>query len=449
MDRSGSNGDWVRREQALLSPGAKIPYFPLVVARGKGAVIEDVEGRRYLDFLASAASVNVGHCHPAVVRAIRDQAEKLILYTLAYMYHEPGVLLAEELAAITPGNYPKRLFWGLSGSDANDGAIKMARMATGRSKLISFIRSYHGSTMGAQALTAISPQMGRTGSLVPDVFHVPYPDIYRPPVPGMSPEEVGDYCIRFMEDAFSSYLPPDDVAAVFFEPIQGDSGLIVPPHGFVRTLRALCDRHGILLLSEEVQQGFGRTGTWFGIEQFGVEPDGVIMGKSMASGLPLSAVTARAELLENQAPPTHVFTAGGNPVCCAASLATIRVLREEGLLRQASFLGEYAMARFRDMAARYEVIGDVRGMGLSIGVDLVKSRETKERHHEAAAKVCYRAWEKGLLLAFFSGSVLRVQPPLVISREELDQGLAIIEESLDEFSRGLIPDSVLETVKGW
>jgi 4-aminobutyrate aminotransferase len=244
-------------------------------------------------------------------------------------------------------------------------------------------------------------------------------------------------------------MPADEVAAFIIEPIQGDAGLIVPPVKFMKDLRALCDRHGILLISEEVQQGFGRTGKWFGIENFGIVPDAIVMGKAMASGLPLSGVAARAELMEVLEAPVHLFTIAGNPVCCAASLATIEVIREENLLSHAAELGEHTQERFRAMQKKFGFIGDVRGIGLSVGVDLVVDRETKERHRAAAAKICYRAWEKGLLLSFFSGSVLRIQPPLVITKIEMDKALDIIEESMDEFSKGQIPDSVLDTVKGW
>jgi 4-aminobutyrate aminotransferase len=289
----------------------------------------------------------------------------------------------------------------------------------------------------------------KIGPLLPEVFHVPFPDVYRPPMPGMTPEQVSDYCMEQIRIAFENYMPPDEVAAFIIEPIQGDSGILVPPAKFMKDLRALCDRHGILLISEEVQQGFGRTGKWFGIENFDVVPDAVIMGKAMASGLPLSGVVARAELIETLEAPVHLFTTAGNPVCCAAALANVQVLREENLLAHAAEIGEHARGRFRSMQKRFGFIGDVRGIGLSIGVDLVVDRDTKERHRAATAKICYRAWEKGLLLTFFSGSVLRIQPPLVITREEMDKSLDIIEESMEEFDKGLIPDSVLDTVKGW
>lgn len=440
----------VEEDRKVTSPGAKMPYYPLAVKKGQGAMIEDLDGNRYIDMLSSAGAVNTGHCHPKVVDAIKKQAEELILYTHAYMYQEPLVKLSKELISIVPGGHKKRVFYGLCGSDANDGAIKMARVASGRPKIVSFLRSYHGSTYGALSLSAISlPMTRKIGPLLPEVFHVPYPDPYRPPICGMSPDQVADHCLEQIGIAFETCMPPDEVAAFIIEPIQGDAGLVVPPAKFMKDLRALCDKYGILLISEEVQQGFGRTGKWFGIENFDVVPDAVILGKAIASGLPLSAVVARADLIEPMEAPVHLFTAGGNPVCCAASLATIEVLREEKLLEHAQTLGEHTKARFRKMQERFEFIGDVRGLGLSIGVDLVTNRDTRERHRVAAAKICYRAWEKGLLLSFFSNSVLRIQPPLVISKEEMDKALDLIEEAMDEFSKGQIPDSVLDTVKGW
>ena len=450
MQEINRNLSLIEEDKALSSPGSKIPYYPLAIASGKGAVVEDLDGRSYIDLLASAGAVNTGHCHPKVVEAIKEQAEKLILYTPVYMYQEPVVRLSKKLVSITPGDYPKRVFYGLCGSDANDGAIKMARVATKRPKIVSFIRSYHGSTFGALSLSAISLPMTRAiGPLLPEIFHVPYPDPYRPPVAGMTPDQVADYCLEQIRIAFGSYMPADEVAAFIIEPIQGDAGLIVPPAKFMRDLRALCDKHGILFISEEVQQGFGRTGKWFGIEHFGVDPDAVILGKSIASGLPLSAVVARAQLIDGMEAPVHLFTTAGNPICCEAARATLDVILEERLREHAASLGQHVLERFRTMQKRHAFIGDVRGLGLSIGVDLVVDRDTKERHRVAASKICYRAWEKGLLLSFFSGSVLRIQPPLVISKQEMDRALDIIEESMEEFEGGQIPDSVLDVVKGW
>jgi 4-aminobutyrate aminotransferase len=440
----------VEEDRAITSPAAKMPYYPLVVKKGKGATLEDLDGNTYIDMLSSAGAVNTGHCHPKVVEAIQKQTSDLILYTHVYMYHEPLVKLTKELIKISPGNYRKRIFYGLCGSDANDGAIKLARWATGRPKIVSFIRSYHGSTYGALSLSAISLPMRRgIGPLLPEIYHVPYPDPYRTPFPGMTENEVAEYTLNTIKDALESYIPADEVAAFIMEPIQGDAGLVIPPKKFVKDLKQLCEKHGILFFSEEVQQGFGRTGKWFGIENFDVVPDGIIMGKAMASGLPLGGVVARADLMDDWQAPAHLFTAAGNPVCCAASLATIDVIREEKLLDHTIEMGQYTLDRFGKMQERFDLIGDVRGIGLSIGVDLVKDRTTKERNCEAAAKICYRTWEKGVLLSFFSGSVLRIQPPLVIGKAEMKTALDAIEESIEEYLKGDIPDSVLETIKGW
>jgi len=440
----------VEEDKAITSPAAKVPYYPLVVKKAKGSIVEDMDGNTYVDLLSSAGAINTGHCHPRVVKAIKDQVDNLILYTHVYMYHEPIIKLTKEIINISPGDFRKRVFYGLCGSDANDGAIKLARWATGRPKIISFIRSYHGSTYGAITLSAVSlPMKRRIGPLLPDIHHVPYPDPYRTPFPGMTEEEVADYTLKQIEEAFDNYIPVDEVAAFIMEPIQGDAGLVVPPVKFVKDLKKLCEKHGILFFSEEVQQGFGRTGKWFGIENFDVVPDGIIMGKAMASGLPLGGVVARAELMDDWEAPAHLFTAAGSPVCCAASYETIQVLRDENILEHTLEMGKYVKERFLRMQEKYEIIGDVRGLGLSIGIDLVKDRITKERHREAAAKICYRTWEKGLLLSFFSGSVLRFQPPLVITKEQLETAIDSIDEAIAEFLKGDIPDSVLETVKGW
>lgn len=440
----------VNIDKGMTSPAAKVPYYPLVVDRGKGATVIDVDGNHYIDLLSSAGAVNTGHCHPRIVDAIKKQTENLILYTPVYMYHEPLIQLSQKLFDITPGEYRKRVFYGLCGSDANDGTIKMARTATKRKKIISFYRAYHGSTYGALSLSAVSLPMHRgLGPLLPEIHHIPYPDVYRTPYSGMDEDDVTKYCVERINELFKTCVPAEEVAAIFFEPIQGDAGLIVPPKSYVKALRQICDTYNILFVSEEVQQGFGRTGKWFGIENFDVVPDVVVMGKAIASGMPLGAVVAKAELMEQWEAPAHLFTAAGNPVCCAAACATVDVIRDEKLRENATAIGAYALARLKEMQNRFEFIGDVRGIGLSIGVDLVKDRETKERNTEAAAKICYQAWQKGLLLSFFSGSVLRIQPPLVISKDQMESALSKIEEAFEDYESGIIPDSVLETVKGW
>ena len=439
----------VEENDKVVASFSRIPYYPLVVKRAYKSTVEDMDGNTFIDFLSSAGTLNVGHCHPKVVKSIIEQTKQSILYTPVYMYNKLLSELAQKLIEITPGNFPKQVTFGLSGSDANDGAIKLARAYTGRSKIISFIRSYHGSTYGAITLSGISLNMSRKiGPLLPEIYHMPFPDTYHNSLGG-APEDAGKNCLDYLKYAFENYLPPDEVAAVIIEPIQGDAGIVVPPGDYMQELFKLCKENGILFISEEVQQGMGRTGKWFGIEHFNIEPDIVIMAKALASGMPLSALIGRKEIMEALEAPAHLFTTAGNPVCCAAALATIKVIEEEKLMENAEKLNKIAFERFTSMKDKFPFIGEVRGLGLSIGVDLIKDSVTKERNKEAAAKICYRAWEKGLLLAFFSNSVLRIQPPLIITEEEFNKGIDIIEECMSDFKKGLISDDILKVTKGW
>lgn len=439
----------VERDRKVIATGARVPYYPLVVKRGHGAIIEDADGNEYIDLLSSAGATNTGHSHPKVVKAIKDQAEEFIHYTPAYMYHEPLIKLAERFVEITPGNFNKKVMFGLTGSDANDGMMKLARAYTGRTKIISFVGAYHGSTYGAISISALSLNMRRKiGPLVPDIYHINYPDCYRCKC-GKKVEDCNLECLNELQEKFTTYLPPEEVAVIIMEPIAGDGGIVIPPEKYVKKLYEICKKHGILFAVDEVQQGFGRTGKWFAIEHFGVDPDIIVMGKSIASGMPMSAIVAREEIMESVGPPAHLFTTIGNPVCCQASLATIDVIEGEGLIQAATEKGNYLKSKFEELKEKYNMIGDVRGLGLSIGVDLVKDRETKERYQEACAKICYRCWEKGLLLTFFANNVLRVQPPLVITMEQIDKAIEIIEEAIKEFLAGEIPDEVLKTAKGW
>jgi len=328
------------------------------------------------------------------VEAIKKQCDKFIHNTLAYTYYENAVELAKRLVEITPGDFPKRVAYGLSGSDANDGAIKLARSHTGRSKIIAFLKSYHGTTYGALSLSGITLRMKRRlGPLLPDVHHVPFPDCYRCPFKLEHPS-CGLHCLDFIELLFDTIVPPEEVAALITEPIQGDAGIIVPPDDYLPRLKKLCEDHGILFAAEEVQTGFGRTGKWFAIQHWNVKPDIMILAKAIASGMPLSAVVSKKEIMESWEAPAHLFTAEGNPVCCAAAIATIDVIKEERLFERATRLGEHTMKRFKEMMSEHEIIGDVRGKGLLIGVDLVKNRKTKEPAVKEALKIDWRCWER-------------------------------------------------------
>jgi len=439
----------VARDLRVYTTASRIPYFPLVVARGRGATIEDVDGNTYLDFLSSAASLNTGHAHPKIVAAVQAQAEKFLNYTVVYAYHQPATELAEKLVQVVPVPAPKKVSFGMSGSDANDGAIKLVRRATGRPKIIAFLRSYHGSTYGAASLSAVSLNMKRgLGPMLPDIYHVPFADCYRCPF-GQTYGKCGVECVSYIESLLSSAVPADEVAAMFLEPIQGDAGIVVPPPEFLQGLKRICDQNGILFVAEEVQTGCGRTGKWFASEHWSLEPDVMILGKSLGAGMPISAIVARQDLMDAWELPAHLFTNAGNAVCCAAAIANIEVIEEEKLVERSATLGEQILSHFRELQQKYELIGDVRGKGMLIGVDLVKNRQTKERARDEAAKVCMRCYEKGLILSFFSNSVLRIAPPLVVTDAEVERALGIIENSLREVQEGKVPDEIIKDTKGW
>lgn len=448
MSENNNCLDLIERDKKIICSSSRAPYFPLAIKKGKGAVFEDIDGNTYIDFFSSAAVLNTGHAHPKVIKAIKEQIDNYIHFSSDCLYTEPQVQLAEMLTKITPGNFDKKVSFGLSGSDGNDGAIKLARSFTGRTKIISFIGAYHGATYGALSLTAISLDMRRKiGPLLPEIYHMPYPNCYRCAF-GQREENCSLECLKYMKSAFETYIPPEEVAAIIVEPIAGDLGFAIPPERYMKELYKLCKENGILFIVDEVQQGFGRTGKWFSIEHFSITPDVIIMGKSIASGLPLSAIAAREEIFDAME-MSHIFTVQGNATCAKAAIATIEVIEEESLIENSRILGKYIEERFYLMKERYELIGDIRGKGLSIGIDLVKDRTSKEKNKEAAAKISYRCWQKGLLLIFLAQNVIRIQPPLVITKEEVKKALDIIEETIEEYIEGKIPDEALEMVKGW
>lgn len=438
----------IEREERFASYTTRVPYYPLVVERAKGCIVEDIEGNTFLDFFSSAAVLNTGHNHPKVMERVLEQAGRFLHYTPAAMYHKPHTDLAEQIISITPGDFPKRIAFGLSGASSVDGAIKAARCFTGRSHIISYFRSYHGATMGAISVSGYGGMHRGIGALVPDVDFIPYPDCYRCPF-GQSCESCGLECFASLENLLSTIVSPAEVAAVIYEPIQGDGGILTPPERYMRRLNDLCRENGILLIADEIQTGFGRTGKMFASEYYGFAPDILVMGKAIASGMPLSAMVARSEILESWSVPVHFINGAGNPVSCAAGLATIEVLKEENLAQNALDQGGYIMERFREMKQKYDFIGDVRGLGLLIGVDIVEDRAAKTRDKIRTAKICWRCWENGLILAFFSGNILRIAPPLTLTRAEAKRAMDIIESAIDDVDKGLVPDSVLDQIKGW
>jgi 4-aminobutyrate aminotransferase len=420
----------VAADSRLISPSYTRSY-PLVAKRGRGIRVEDSDGNEFLDFAAGIAVVSTGHCHPEVVAAIQKQAAELIHISGTDFYYEGLTNLAERLSAVAPMLGPHRFFYGNSGAEAIECALKVARYHTGRQQVISFFGAFHGRTMGALSLTGSKPQQKRRfAPLVPGVTHVPYPYTYRRCKGGPQEEEAFSLgCARYIEEElFKTILPPEEVAAIFVEPIQGEGGYVVAPNNFLRELRAICDRHGILLVSDEVQCGMGRTGKWWAIEHSGVQPDIVCMAKGIASGMPLGICMTRAGIMD-WAPGSHASTFGGNPVSIAAALATMDILSREAIAN-AALVGEFMLERVCSWKNDHAAVGDVRGRGLMIGIELVKDKATREPAVGLRNRVETLAFERGLMVLGCGETSLRLSPPLIVSKEEATVALDILEEAL-------------------
>jgi 4-aminobutyrate aminotransferase len=418
----------IERDQKVLSPSYTRPY-PLVASRGEGAMVEDVDGNRFLDFNAGIAVVATGHCHPKVVEAIQQQAARLIHMSGTDFYYENMVTLAEKLAALAPGGGERRVYFGNSGTEAIEAAIKMARYATGRDKFIAFLGAFHGRTMGSLSLTASKAVQRRGFSpLLGGVTHIPYAYCYRCAY-GKAPETCAVECAKVIEDQLvKTILPADEVAAIVLEPVQGEGGYIVPPQKFFDELARIAKRFGMLLVFDEVQSGMGRTGKMWAAEHFNASPDILAVAKGIASGMPLSATIARAEVM-SWPPGAHASTFGGNPVACAAGLVTVELLEKE-LTANAAHVGGYIMDRLRDWPARFPIVGDVRGLGLMIGIELVRDQKTRERAPAARNRVLELAFERGLLVLGAGENSIRLCPPLVITRDQAAFAVDVLEECL-------------------
>jgi 4-aminobutyrate aminotransferase len=422
-------------DKQYVSPSYTRDY-PLVAKRGQGAIVEDVDGNFFLDFAAGIAVVSTGHCHPDVVRAIQKQAETLIHMSGTDFYYPLLAQLGEKMAQITPGKFPKKVAFGNSGAEAMEAALKIARYHTKRHRFIAFLGSFHGRTMGALSLTASKAAQRRGfGDLVPGVVHVPYANPYRCPQGHRAHDCVCDcICTDLIErQLFKTILPPDEVAAIIVEPIQGEGGYVIPPPRFLDNLRQLCDKYGILLIFDEVQSGMGRTGKMWACDHVGVAPDILVSAKGIASGMPLGVTVARAELMD-WGPGAHASTFGGNPVACAAALETIRLL-EEKYIANAARVGEYIMGRIVDWPHKHRLVGQVRGRGLMIGIELVKSQETREPNADVRNRLIVRAFELGLLVLGCGESTVRLMPPLVIDREQADCAIDILDRCITEMER--------------
>ena len=416
-----------------------VRWYPLVVDKARGALVKDVDGNVYIDLNSALAVANVGHTHPRVVEAIKRQAEKLLHFSLTDFYYEEAVRAAKRLVEVSPFEDGK-VFFANSGAESVEGSLKVARghFHGKRPYIIGFLGAFHGRTLGALSITSSKPVQRKWFSpLVPNIIHVPYPYSYRCPFRAETPEECGEAVLSYIEEwILGKMVDPEEVAAFIFEPIQGEGGYIVPPDNFLPGLRKLADKHGILLIDDEVQAGIGRTGRWFAIEHWGVVPDIIATAKGIAGGLPLGAIVGKSEIM-NLPPGSHASTFGGNPVSLAAMNAVFDVIESEKLLDRVSRLGEEILKFFRDLSAEVNLIGDVRGKGFMIGVELVRDRRTKEPAKKELAELINRCFKRGVLVIGAGLSVVRIAPPLTIEEELLWRALHIVGDELRKLDREL------------
>lgn len=437
----------VERDKAVIAPCSRLAYFPLVIEKASGAVITDVDGNEYIDFLSSASSLNMGSNNPVVTDAIKAQLDRFSQFAIAYTYNERTVEYAERLTSVFPGGVKAKIAFGNCGSDGNDAAVKFARAYTGRQKIIVFINGYHGNTYGSSTMTTCSTKMHeKMGPFLPEIYAFPFfgNDV---------PDDVCEKdCVSAIETAFSTWLPANEVAAVVIEPIQGDAG-ILPAHPiFMKKLYALCRKHGILFISEEVQQAFYRTGKFFSIEHYDIVPDGIIMGKSIGGSLTLGAFMARDEIMDCLPAPAHLFTLGGNAAACAGGIAAFDLYRSPDFQQHLQDTIKTLWAEAEALKEKNpDLVQFVRGIGMSMGIGVCKTLEdgTKVPDPDATFKVLFRCYEKGLLVISLGANVLRIQPPLVITGEQLKKAFAIIDEAMADYRAGKIDDSVLSFRAGW
>jgi 4-aminobutyrate aminotransferase len=418
----------LERDRAVVSPSYP-RSAPFVMARGEGAVVEDVDGNIYLDCCAGIAVAATGHSHPHVVRAITEQASRFLHISTDY-YHEPQVRLGELLASVAPVGARAKTFFSNSGTEAVEAAIKLARHHTGRFNLIAFLGSFHGRTLGSLSLTSSRTVQRRGfGPMAPGVFHAPYANPYRGTAGiGSDPARCACDALAYIEQQILAHLvSPDEVAAIIVEPIQGEGGYIVPPPEFIQGLANIAAKHGMLLIADEVQSGIGRTGKMFGIEHYGVQPDVIIAAKGIASGMPMGVTIAREDVMDWPV-GAHSNTFGGNPIACAAALTTIGLV-QDGLMQNAADVGHHLHDRLNELAERHRLIGDVRGRGLMIGIELVRDRQTKERATAERDAVVMAAFERGLLVLSAGASTIRISPPLVLSKEQAELAVSILDDA--------------------
>lgn len=420
----------IEADHQYISPSYTRGY-PLSIERGEGAMVYDADGNRFLDFCAGIAVCSTGHSHPDVVHAIKSQAEKFIHMSGTDFYYNNMVRLAEKLARNTPGSPDKKVYFGNSGAEANEAAMKLARYHTGRTQFVAFFRAFHGRTYGAMSLTASKAiQKKRFAPWVPGVHHAHYPYPYRDIFKSGTPEECADNCLDYIDSfLFKRVVPPEEVAAFIVEPVQGEGGYVVPPSNFLPGLQKLAKQYGILVIADEIQSGIGRTGNMWASQHFdGFEPDIVTSAKGLASGLPLGATIARGDVM-NWEPGTHASTFGGNPVSCAAALKTLELV-ENGLMQNAAEQGAYLENKLNSLMQKHDVIGEVRGLGLMLGVEIVKSKNGREKAPDLRNRIVDACFEKGLVILGCGENNIRFSPPLVINREQVDIAVDIFDQVL-------------------
>jgi 4-aminobutyrate aminotransferase/(S)-3-amino-2-methylpropionate transaminase len=421
-----------RKEENV--PRGPFNTAPTFVVKAEGALLTDVDGNTFIDFAGAIGSMNAGHCPPAVVEALKEQLDQYIHTCFHVMMYEPYVQLAEKLNQMTPGTHAKKTFFLNSGAEAVENAIKIARKYTGRKAIISFERGYHGRTLLAMTLTSkVRPYKYQFGPFAPEVYKMSYPYYYRAPY-GATPEEVDAEALRRFEDFFLGEVAADDVAAVIMEPVQGEGGFVAPSKRFVQGVKAICEKHGILFIADEVQTGFGRTGKMFAMEHFDVVPDLIVMSKSIAAGLPISAVTGRAEIMDAPNPGEIGGTYGGSPLGCVAALKVIEMMEQDNLPERGRVIGEKILQRFQQFREKFLQVGDVRGLGAMCAIEIVKDRDTKEPDKDLTANIVHACNRRGLVLlsAGLYSNVIRILSPLVITDDQLEEGLAVLENVLEE-----------------
>ncbi len=416
-------------------PKGPFNVTPIFVKRAKGAIIEDVEGKTYIDFAGGIGVVNVGHCNEKVVAAIEDQARQYLHTCFHISMYEPYVELAKRLNEITPGDFPKKTFFVNSGAEAADNAVKVARYATKKQGIIAFENAFHGRTYMAMSLTSkVKPYKTGFAPFCPEVYRMPFAYCYRCPF-GRTYPSCDIYCADMLEHFFIGYAEAESVAAVIAEPVQGEGGFVVPPLEYFKRIKSICEKNGVLFIMDEIQSGMGRTGKLFASEHYGVAPDIILTAKSLAAGLPIAGVTGRSEIMEM--PPVGALggTFGGNPISCRAALAVLDLLNDD-FLKKAEQLGDRIQSRFKAFQEEFDIIGDVRGLGAMVAMELVKDRKTRAPAADKAKALVSRCFEKGLIVLACGnyGNVIRTLMPLVIAEEELERGCAVLREAFKEIS---------------